>query len=168
MSCIDFISQVPALQRFMQNRRSQLQQHPDFHITSSTILASTLHITRLNTQNQGNNANTARPGLRPGSEQPIPDNGAEAFGLQQNMENDNSVRGGNPMQIPNQAELRQAETGASPGTMNSFSSLLLWILGGASSEGLNSLLSIFRDVRDQGQAYAEDARPENQANQEVQ
>ncbi|XP_047330428.1 membralin-like protein At1g60995 isoform X2 [Impatiens glandulifera] len=42
--------EVPALQRFMQNRRSQFQQHPDFHITSSTILASTLHITRLNTR----------------------------------------------------------------------------------------------------------------------
>ncbi|KAA8517899.1 hypothetical protein F0562_015373 [Nyssa sinensis] len=45
--------EVPALQRFMQNRRSQFQQHPDFHITSSTILASTLHITRLNTRNPG-------------------------------------------------------------------------------------------------------------------
>ncbi|CBI23782.3 unnamed protein product, partial [Vitis vinifera] len=45
--------EVPALQRFMQNRRSQLQPHPDFHITSSTILASTLHITRLNTRNPG-------------------------------------------------------------------------------------------------------------------
>ncbi|KAJ4887353.1 hypothetical protein Rs2_27101 [Raphanus sativus] len=40
--------QVPALQRFLQSRQSHLHQHPDFHITSSTILASTLHITRLN------------------------------------------------------------------------------------------------------------------------
>ncbi|KAK4486027.1 hypothetical protein RD792_008689 [Penstemon davidsonii] len=55
-SCILWIAyplQVPALQRFMQNRRSDFQQHPDFHITSSTILASTLRITRLNTRNSG-------------------------------------------------------------------------------------------------------------------
>ncbi|CAF2380563.1 unnamed protein product [Brassica napus] len=40
--------EVPALQRFLQSRQSHFHQHPDFHITSSTILASTLHITRLN------------------------------------------------------------------------------------------------------------------------
>ncbi|KAI4367433.1 hypothetical protein MLD38_023171 [Melastoma candidum] len=51
--------------------------------------------------------------------------------------------------------LRPADAGANPGAMNSFSSLLLWILGGATSEGLNSILSMFRDVRDQGQVYAE-------------
>nr|GMC98724.1 membralin-like protein At1g60995 [Ipomoea batatas] len=43
--------EVPALQRYMQNRRSHFQQQPDFHITSQTFLASTLHITRLNTRN---------------------------------------------------------------------------------------------------------------------
>lgn len=44
-----------------------------------------------------------------------------------------------------------------PGTLNSFSSLLLWILGGASSEGLNSIFSMFRDT--QGQAYVERENP---------
>ncbi|KAF3435191.1 hypothetical protein FNV43_RR22278 [Rhamnella rubrinervis] len=133
--------EVPALQRFMQNRRSQLQQHPDFQITSSTILASTLHITRLNTRNPGlvNSDLTSGAGLRPVV--------------------------GNSMQMPGQADLRQADNGPNPGTMNSFSSLLLWILGGASSEGLNSFLSMFRDVRDQGQVYADPTRSENRTNQ---
>ncbi|XP_038682609.1 membralin-like protein At1g60995 [Tripterygium wilfordii] len=123
--------EVPTLQRFMQNQRSQLQQHPDFHITSSTILASTLHITRLNTRNPGQ-ANTdlaSLPALRP--DQATPANGAEAPEVPQRLENEN--REGNPEQIPGQPDLQQAETVPSPGTMNSFSSLFLWILGGASS-----------------------------------
>ncbi|KAJ9687435.1 hypothetical protein PVL29_016071 [Vitis rotundifolia] len=162
--------EVPALQRFMQNRRSQLQPHPDFHITSSTILASTLHITRLNTRNPGpvNTEVMPGPGLRPGPDLAMPANGAaEAPGLyQEGSENDNLSRGGN-LQIPGRPELRQTETVANPGTMNSFSSLLLWILGGASSEGLNSFLSIFRDVRDQGQVYAESPQRENRATQNL-
>ncbi|CAK7357041.1 unnamed protein product [Dovyalis caffra] len=162
-------SQVPTLQRFMQNRRSQLQQHPDFHITSSTILASTLHITRLNTRNQGSfNADMASgPALRPGSGQAIPTNGIGDPGLGQPLENDNPERVANPMQNPGQVDLRQSETGPNSGSLNSFSSLLLWILGGASSEGLNSFLSIFRDARDQGQVYAETPGPENRATQDV-
>ncbi|XP_048317807.2 membralin-like protein At1g60995 [Ziziphus jujuba] len=162
--------EVPALQRFMQNRRSQLQQHPDFQITSSTILASTLHITRLNTRNPGvvNNDLTSGPGLRPVLDQTAPSNGVEVPGSQQQPENNGSPeRVGNPVQMPDQADFRQADNGPNPGTMNSFSSLLLWILGGASSEGLNSFLSMFRDVRDQGQVYAEPTRNENQTNQNV-
>lgn len=72
------------------------------------------------------------------------------------------------MQIPGQADLRQPETGQSPGSMNSFSSLLLWILGGATPEGLNSLFSMFRDVREQERVYANSTRSENRANQDVQ
>ncbi|KAJ0454084.1 hypothetical protein Hanom_Chr15g01351101 [Helianthus anomalus] len=98
----------------MQNRRSQFQQQPDFHITSSTILASTLHITRLNPlRNVINNA------TNPGPTQP-------------QAENDNM----------NMNRVSDNEGG---GAINSFSSTLLWILGGASSEGLNSFLSMFRD-----------------------
>ncbi|XWS54884.1 hypothetical protein CRYUN_Cryun10bG0127900 [Craigia yunnanensis] len=163
--------EVPALQRFMQNRRSQLQQHPDFHITSSTILASTLHITRLNTRNPGlvNTDLTSGPGLRPGSDQAVPANGArEAAGPRGHSGNDNMSQSGNPVQIPGQPELQQAEAGPNPGTMSSFSSLLLWILGGASSEGLNSFLSMFRDVREQGQVYTDSPRHENRATQNVQ
>ncbi|KAG5000613.1 hypothetical protein JHK87_021685 [Glycine soja] len=161
---------VPALQRYMQNRRSQLQQHPDFHITSSTILASTLHITRLNTRNQGLN-NTDLPtgaGLRPGFDQSMPQNGPGVADPQGRSEN-NRDRVANPAQIPGQADIRQAERGLNPGSMNSFSSLLLWILGGASSEGLNSFFSMFRDVREQGQVFNEtpgaaNENPENQDN----
>ncbi|KAG4948205.1 hypothetical protein AAZX31_15G044100 [Glycine max] len=148
--------EVPALQRYMQNRRSQLQQHPDFHITSSTILASTLHITRLNTRNQGlNNVDLATgAGLRPGFDQSMPQNGPGVADPQDRSEN-NRDRVANPAQIPGQADIQQAERGPNPGSMNSFSSLLLWILGGASSEGLNSFFSMFRDVREQGQVFNE-------------
>ncbi|XWS67935.1 hypothetical protein CRYUN_Cryun04dG0047600 [Craigia yunnanensis] len=163
--------EVPALQRFMQNRRSQLQQHPDFHITSSTILASTLHITRLNTRNPGlvHTDPTFGPGLRPGADQAVPSNGAgEAAGPRGHTGNENIGQSGNPMQIPGQPELQQAEAGTNPGTMSSFSSLLLWILGGASSEGLNSFLSMFRDVREQGQVYTNSPTHENRGTQNVQ
>ncbi|KAB2628405.1 hypothetical protein D8674_033200 [Pyrus ussuriensis x Pyrus communis] len=156
--------EVPTLQRFIQNRRSQLQQHPDFHITSSTFLASTVQITRLNPRNPDlvNSDLEPGPGLRSGSNPAVPSNAAEAPGLQEQSGNDNLDGVGNP-QAPGQADLNQAENGPNPGAMNSFSSLLLWILGGASSEGgLNSLLSMFRDVREQGQVYTEAPRPENQ------
>lgn len=148
----------------MQNRRSQLEQHPDFHITSSTILASTLHITRLNTRNQP----PLNTNLNPGDEEPLRANGAEGTRFHEQRENVSPNVMGNPMQIPGQPDLRQAETGPNPGPMNSFSSLLLWILGGASSEGLNSFLSIFRDLRDQGQDYTDDPGHESHATQNVQ
>ncbi|KAJ4717195.1 putative Membralin [Melia azedarach] len=154
--------EVPALQRFIQNRRSQFQQHPDFHITSSTILASTLHITRLNTRNPGppNADMISGPGSRPGSNQAMLANRQDAPEPERS-ENDNADRVASSMEIPGQPDLRQAETGPNPGNMNSFSSLLLWILGGASSEGLNSFLSMFRDVREQGQAYADSPHQED-------
>ncbi|XP_059624507.1 membralin-like protein At1g60995 isoform X2 [Cornus florida] len=161
--------EVPALLRFMQNRRLQFQQHPDFHITSSTILASTLHITRLNTRNPGpvNADPTSESGVRAGPNLAMPPTGDEAqfSGILEPSENNNSDRVDNPLQITGQADLHQAEAATNPGTMNSFSSLLLWILGGASSESLNSFLSIFRDVRDRGQVYADSPRQENRATQ---
>lgn len=165
--------EVPALQRFMQTRRSQLQQHPDYHITSSTILASTLHITRLNTRNPAlitpglASVPGAGPGPGPGPGPAIPTTGGvDVTGLQ---EQSGSVDGaGDPIPIPEQPNLQQPDNGPNPGAMNSFSSLLLWILGGASSEGLNSFLSMFRDARDQGQVFAEPPPPDNSANQETQ
>ncbi|XP_014517531.1 uncharacterized protein LOC106775020 [Vigna radiata var. radiata] len=161
--------EVPALQRYMQNRRSQPQQHPDFHITSSTFLASTLHITRVNTRNPSS-INTDLPagsGLRPGFDQSVPQNGAGVGEPQARSEN-NRDRVANQAQIPEQADIRRAERGPNPGSMNSFSSLLLWILGGASSEGLNSFFSMFRDVREQGQVFNETpvAGDENRDNQD--
>ncbi|KAK6125638.1 hypothetical protein DH2020_040614 [Rehmannia glutinosa] len=154
--------EVPALQRFMQNRRSHFQQHPDFHITSSTILASTLRITRLNTRNSGavNTDLVSGPVLRAGADTGIPRNVATGFsGPEEQPANDNPDRLGNPLDIGGQP------VRGNPGAMNSFSSLLLWILGGASSESLNSFLSIFRDFRDQGQVYAEPQQQENRTAQ---
>jgi hypothetical protein len=151
----------------VQNRRSQLQQHPDFHITSSTILASTLHITRLNTRNQGLSTTNlpSGTGFRPGFDQSMAQNGPGVTDPQGQPQS-NSDRVANPTQIPGQADIRQAERGPNPGSMNSISSLLLWILGGASSEGLNSFFSMFRDVRDQGQVYTEAPRHDNRENQD--
>ncbi|XP_038883775.1 membralin-like protein At1g60995 isoform X2 [Benincasa hispida] len=159
--------EVPALQRFMQNRRSQIHQHPDFHITSSTILASTLHITRLNTRNpsgQNTDLNTGHD-LRPTSET-VPTGPGGVTGevphpLEQ-TENNSLDRAGDSIQIPGQHELGQ------PRNANSFSSLLFWILGGATSEGINSLRSIFRDSRNNGQVYTGSPTEENNGNQNVQ
>lgn len=147
-----------------------MQQHPDFHITSSTILASTLHITRLNTRNPGsvNTEDASGPRvsvLRPGGGNvPIPPTAqADIPGLQEQLGNANRQSentGREPLPIP-ENDLQQPETGQNPGNMNSFSSLLLWILGGASSESLNSFFSMFRDMRDQAQFYADSPRQEN-------
>ncbi|KAL6518437.1 hypothetical protein OROGR_018939 [Orobanche gracilis] len=156
--------EVPALQRFMQNRRSHFQQHPDFHITSSTILASTLRITRLNTRNTGavaaaaavntDVASGAGAGAGSGTTRSVAtgfSGSEEQRPNTNNGNNSNADRLGNPLDIGGQRALGQQENGGVPGAMSSFSSLLLWILGGASSESLNSFLSIFRD---QGQVYA--------------
>ncbi|XP_057515190.1 membralin-like protein At1g60995 isoform X2 [Amaranthus tricolor] len=148
---------------------NRFEQHPDFHITSSTILASTLHITQFNTGNPGpvNMGDSSVPGVSepiPGGEIPVPPNVQEEIhGLQEQSGNANPQdenRGGDPHPIPGH-DLQQQETGQNPGNMNSFSSLLLWILGGASSESLNSLFSIFRDMRDQAQFYANSSRQDS-------
>lgn len=146
--------EIPALQRFMQSRRSHFQQHPDFHITSSTILASTLHITRLNARSPAPTNVDMAPGPGPRIDPSLPRNGANEFpGVADGQGNGNQDEFGNSLQLGGQVDTRQSEGGANPGSMNSFSSLLLWILGGASSEGLNSFLSIFRDVREHGQVF---------------
>ncbi|VYS49601.1 unnamed protein product [Arabidopsis thaliana] len=148
--------EVPALQRFLQSRQSHLQQHPDFHITSSTILASTLHITRLN--------RTTRNRTPSGPNNTTPNQNTETRSF---TADGGGV--GNPAQHQEQQEENEANTGpAEPnpqqaGAMSSFSSMLLWILGGASSEGLNSFLSMFRDVRDEDEAqvFADTSPPQN-------
>ncbi|XP_070006271.1 membralin-like protein At1g60995 isoform X2 [Nicotiana sylvestris] len=158
--------EVPALQRFMQNRRSHFQQHPDFHITSSTILASTLHITRLNARSPAPTNVDMPPGPGPRIDPSVPRNGAAEFsGVPDRQGNGNQDEFGNPLQLGGQPDAPPSETGTNPGSMNSFSNLLLWILGGVSSEGLNSFLSIFRDVRDHGQVFAGPPRQETHATQ---
>lgn len=161
----------------MQNRRSHFQQQPDFHITSQTFLASTLHITRLNMRNPSPVTAELSPGGGPRAEIEAAvarDGGTEFSGGEEVAGNGNPDRLGNPLQIGGQPDIRPSENGgANPGAMNPFSSLLLWILGGASSESLNSFLSIFRDVREHGQVYAAAAaaagggnpRQENRASQ---
>ncbi|KAG9132077.1 hypothetical protein Leryth_026647 [Lithospermum erythrorhizon] len=160
--------EVPALQRFIQNRRSHFQQNPEFHITSNTILASTLHIRRLNTRNPAainTEMGSAGPSPRIGNDSLRTRNGeTEVSGFQDQPDNVNPDQLDNHMQVRGQPENGQPEAGANPGTMNSFSSLLLWILGGAaSSEGINSFLSIFRDLRDHGHLTLGSPRQENQA-----
>ncbi|XP_019200533.1 PREDICTED: uncharacterized protein LOC109194102 [Ipomoea nil] len=166
--------EVPALQRYMQNRRSHFQQQPDFHITSQTFLASTLHITRLNTRNPSPVNADLPPGVGPraGIEAAVPRDGSTEFsGGEVVAANGNPDRLGNPLQIGEQPDIRPPENGANPnpnpnpnpGAMNPFSSLLLWILGGATSESVNSFLSIFRD---HAQVYAAgNPRQENRASQ---
>ncbi|KAK6945654.1 hypothetical protein RJ641_013198, partial [Dillenia turbinata] len=135
--------EVLALQRFMQNRGSQLQQHPDFRITSSTILASTLHITQLNSRNadpantEMNSGVATRPAPNSSSPRNVASEGSEVQDRSENVRN-----AGDSLQIPPTPDIRQEESPPNPGSMNSFSSLLLRILGGACSEGLNSILSI--------------------------
>ncbi|CAH8387358.1 unnamed protein product [Eruca vesicaria subsp. sativa] len=144
--------EVPALERFLQSRHSHLQQHPDFHITSSTILASTLHITRLNRTTRNRSPS-----------------GPNNTSLNQNTETRSPAAPGvqNPTQHHQEREENTANTiprvpNPQAGAMSSFSSMLLRILGGAPSEGLNSFLSMFRDVRDEDAAQVfEDTSPQN-------
>lgn len=143
--------QVPALQRFLQSRQSHLHQHPDFHITSSTILASTLHITRLNRTTTRNRAPSGPNNTTPNQNTETRSPAAAAAAADAGVEN--------PMQHQQQ-EVNTAnanipvEPNPHAGAMSSFSSMLLRILGGASSEGFNSFLSRFRDTRDEDEAQA--------------
>ena len=94
---------------------------------------------RLNTRNPIVVSMDSNSGLRLGSNQAVPPNGAgEAAGPHAQSGNENINQSGNSMQIPGQSELQHAAIGPNPGTMSSFSSLFLWILGGASSERLGS------------------------------
>ncbi|KAK9155232.1 hypothetical protein Sjap_002712 [Stephania japonica] len=154
--------EVPALQRLMQSRRSQFPQ-PDIHITSSTILASTLHITRLNMRNPSPvNPGSPGPGMRSVPNQAVlPNSPANVAGGREAT--DTISHGGTgtpPVQFPELPQRSPTEAAQNPNSLNSFGSLLLWILGGASSEGLNSFLSLFRDARDQAQVYPESLQQE--------
>lgn len=153
----------------MLNRRSNFQQHPDFHITSSTILASTLHITRVNNRNLDPANQSSEPGPQGEPEPAMPENGTLVLPeMHQHTESLNSDDLAHSPGTEGQTGHRQEENGANPGAMNSFSSMLLWLLGGVYSESFNSILSIFRDGRVQGQVYAESPREDNPAVQGIQ
>ncbi|RID79803.1 hypothetical protein BRARA_A02511 [Brassica rapa] len=146
--------EVPALERFLQSRQSHLHQHPDFHITSSTILASTLHITRLN--------RTTRNQAPSGPNNPTPNQNTESRSPAAVADAGDENQMQNQPQEVNTANAIPVEPNPHAGAMSSFSSMLLRILGGASSEGFNSFLSMFRDVRDEDEAQVfADTSPPN-------
>lgn len=82
---------------------------------------------------------------------------ADGGGVENPMQHQGQQEGNASNTIPAEPNNQQA------GAMSSFSSMLLWILGGASSEGLNSFLSMFRDVRDEDEAqvFADTTSPQN-------
>ncbi|CAA6671836.1 unnamed protein product [Spirodela intermedia] len=148
--------EVPALHRFMSSR-SHLQQQAGVQITSSTIVTSTLHIARVNMGNQG--ILGTDPGIDPGPQmglnplEPDPDESTETSVLEPRP-----ASGPNPISSPLQfpeLNMQQAAAASNTGPLNPFGSMLLSILGGASSEGLVSFFSLFRDIRDPHQIYAE-------------
>ncbi|XXG65824.1 hypothetical protein AAC387_Pa05g3436 [Persea americana] len=149
--------EVPALERYMRSRQLGV------HITSSTILTSTLHIARVNMRNPNlvNSALGSGPIPRMGPDQP-PVNSvedADVTTLQEPPVADNSDALGSQLQFQ-AADSRQTEA-APNAPLSSFNSLLLWILGGASSDNRVSFFSMFRDMRDPGQVYTETPQQEN-------
>lgn len=147
--------EVPALQRFMRTR-GQLQHQAGVQITSSTIYTSTLHIARVNVRNTsiGGIHGTGQTAPDP----PVqPENAAASVQLPfhdaPNATNDH-------LRFPG---INAQQTGTAPGSsfLNTFSSFLLWILGGGASDGIVSFFSMFRDVRDHGQDFIQPAQPEN-------
>eukprot|EP00262_Sarcandra_glabra_P009605 TRINITY_DN2403_c0_g1_i3.p1 TRINITY_DN2403_c0_g1~~TRINITY_DN2403_c0_g1_i3.p1 ORF type:complete len:221 (+),score=17.36 TRINITY_DN2403_c0_g1_i3:65-664(+) len=154
--------EVPALLRFMQSRSQVQQQQLGVHITSS-ILTSTFHIARVNMRNpiSVNNELGSWPlSMRPGPGQTRSDavDSTETTGIRETMETESTDMAGS-LRIP-RSDPRQTEI-APTASLNSLSSLLLWILGGSSSNSLVSFFSIFRDVRDQGQVHTESSQHES-------
>lgn len=149
-------TQVPALERYMRSRQLGV------HITSSTILTSTVHIARVNMRNPNlvNSGVGSGPVPRMGPDQ-APVNSVEdnVTTLQEPPATDNSDAMASQLQFP-ASDSRQSETAANA-PLSSFNSLLLWILGGASSENRVSFFSMFRDMRDPGQVYSESRQQEN-------
>lgn len=123
----------------------------------------------MNNRNPGPSNQSSGLGPRGEPEPAMPENGTLVLPeLHQHTENLNSDGLGHSPGTEGQTGLRQEENGTNPGAMNSFSSMLLWLLGGVYSESFNSILSIFRDGRVQGQVYAESPREDNPAVQGIQ
>ncbi|XP_008782691.1 membralin-like protein At1g60995 [Phoenix dactylifera] len=152
--------EVPALQRFMRNR-AQMQQQAGVQITSSTIYTSTVHIARVNVRNGGGVSNELGDGPRRLHLGPDHPGSGESTQTREQSVRDTPETVNNDLHIP---ALSPRQTGTAPGSslLNPFGSLLLWILGGASSDGIVSFFSTFRDVRDQGQAFAENPQNEEE------
>ncbi|XP_020092325.1 uncharacterized protein LOC109712925 isoform X4 [Ananas comosus] len=150
---------VPALQRFIRSR-AHPQQQPGVQIESSTIYASTFHIARVNateTGEENSDLGTAED-LHTVSNHSMTNLSGQAENRGRSHEEDEE---GSPLPFPDPANPQQAEN-AAPGGGHS---LLLWLLGGGSSEGIVSLFSMFRDVRDQGQDFADSPTRNNENEQ---
>ncbi|XP_020092322.1 uncharacterized protein LOC109712925 isoform X1 [Ananas comosus] len=151
--------EVPALQRFIRSR-AHPQQQPGVQIESSTIYASTFHIARVNateTGEENSDLGTAED-LHTVSNHSMTNLSGQAENRGRSHEEDEE---GSPLPFPDPANPQQAEN-AAPGGGHS---LLLWLLGGGSSEGIVSLFSMFRDVRDQGQDFADSPTRNNENEQ---
>ena len=134
-----------------------LQHHGGVHITSSTIVTSTLHISRVNMGNQGV-IHDGPPQMGPDLLVPT----SEEFPANSALD---PVPAGNSNSIPSlqfpDLNMQQATGASYTSFLNPFGSMLLSLLGGASSEGLISFFSMFRDIRDPHHVYGEEEHHED-------
>ncbi|XP_072988046.1 membralin-like protein At1g60995 isoform X2 [Typha latifolia] len=143
--------EVPALQRFIRSR-GLLQQQTGVQITSSTIYTSTLHIARVNVRDTvaaNNDIRTAQE-LQTGSDHAR----TGLLGPGETTRTEEMARVNpedNTLQFPDPSPQQAGNAPGGSSLLNPFGSFLLWLLGGASSEGIISFFSMFRDVRDQGE-----------------
>ena len=137
-----------------------MHQQTGVQITSSTIYTSTLHIARVNVRDPG----STNDGLGAPREtdtvlaQDDPTRNQQEGQLDENME----TAAANPLQYQDQNPQQAGNAPAGSGSLNPFASLLLWLLEGGASDGIISFFSMFRDVRDHGQDYADPPRNENE------
>ncbi|KAH7679164.1 Membralin protein [Dioscorea alata] len=144
--------EVPALQRYTRTR-AQLHQQPGVSIYTSTLIA------RVNVRNANTTNTEPETGTEPGSgpdqipPYPIPNTNRIQEQTARNTTS-NSNSNSEILQFPDLNPPREAGA-AGFNLPNPLSSILLWILGGASSEGIISFFSMFRDPRDQPPGYTE-------------
>ncbi|KAJ0980784.1 hypothetical protein J5N97_009039 [Dioscorea zingiberensis] len=148
--------EVPALQRYTRTR-AQLQQQTGVSIYTSTVIA------RVNMRNTNATNNEPEAGAEPISspDQTPPYTMPHANGIQEQSArntSNNTNSSSNILQFPELNPPREAGT-AGFNLLNPLNSILLWILGGASSEGIISFFSMFRDPRDQAPVYTEPHPP---------
>ncbi|CAM0875566.1 unnamed protein product [Alopecurus aequalis] len=151
--------EVPALQRFIRSR-AHIHQQTGVQITSSTIYTSTLHIARVNVRDPG----SINDGLGAAHETDTVMAQDEPTMNQQEGQGDDNIETAaiNPLQYQDQNPQRAGNAPAGSGSLNPFASVLLWLLEGGASDGIVSFFSMFRDVRDHGQDYADPPQNENE------
>ncbi|KAM0948656.1 putative membralin [Dioscorea sansibarensis] len=133
--------------------RAQLQQQSGVSIYTSTLIAR-VNVRNSNTTNNEPETRT-EAGLGPDQIPPYPmPNANRIQELTARNTSSNSNSSGDILEFPDLTPPREA--GAAGFSLpNPLSSILLWILGGASSEGIISFFSMFRDPRDQPPVYTE-------------